>query len=212
MCTSAYGSAERYDRILKSRINPAPTKIENHTWFLTFEHEKLPVLDGTWILRKKTVKRGEIALKTPVSFIHCGSRLPFEEGQFEKEIVISAQGQDYFVLRALYIASNDALYQNFGLKGVLIPGEATYTYTLKLIDHLQNPSFVRQLYFNGKLIFENITSNKITGKGYEIEYTPECHGTVQNKIEFELVRKDVLPEEEEITSSELPSSEPLQGF
>ena len=169
-------------------------------WALTFEHEELPTLDGTWIMKKKSVKRIETPLRKNITHVQCNSRLPFEENPFEKEIVLSPQGQDFFVFRALYPATNNAFlnpnktktaeYQNFGFKGIVIPHEITYTYTLKLTNHLENPAFARQLWFNGKLVIKNISRNKISGIGYEVEYTPECLGFIRDEISFELVRVD----------------------
>lgn len=170
------------------------------SWILTFEHEKLPVLNGRWIIKKKATKRIETHLSKPISHIHCNSRLPFEERPFEKEIVISPHGQDFFVFRPLYPASQDTFwdlnrvkkveYQNFGFKGVIIPEEITYVYSLKLINHLENPALAKELWFKGKLKFESISQDRITGKGYEIEYTPECIGSVRDLIEFEMFRRD----------------------
>lgn len=166
---------------------------------LTFEHEKLPRLDGVWILRKRAVKRTGTYITKPVTGVQCGSRLPIEERPFEKQIVISPQGQDYFVLRSLYPATQDTYsdltntkqveYQNYGFKGLINPGELSYAYTLNLANHLENPAFARQLRLKGKLIFESVSKDKITGTGYEIEYTPECRGFVKDEIVFELVKR-----------------------
>ena len=165
---------------------------------LAFEHDKLPRLDGVWVLRKKLVKRTGTSITKPITNVQCASRLPIEERPFEKQVVISSQGQDYFVLRSLYPATQDIYsdltntkqveYQNFGFKGIVNPGEISYAYTLKLADHLENPAFARQLRFKGKLIFEKVSKDKITGTGYEIENTPECHGYIKDEIVFELVK------------------------
>lgn len=203
---AAHSSAEKYDKLLarlevekvirtQGMASPAPTK-----WTLTFEHERLPVLDGVWILKKKATKRKELLLQKPYTRIHCNSRLPSYENAIEKEVILSPQGPDLFVFKAIYPVTKEQYldsaktqnneYQNYGFKGVLIPEEITYTYTLKLTDYIQHRGFPRQLWFQGRLFLENITSNKITGKGYENIYTPECHGYVTDLIEFELVRKD----------------------
>ena len=173
-------------------------KLAPNKWELAFEHKKLPSLDGIWIMQKKSVKRATTILTKQVSFIHCNSILPFEERTFEKEVVISPQGADYFVIRGVYPISKDVYtdvsktkkseYQSFSFKGVVIPDEITFAYTLKLVNHLENPTFVRQLWLNGKLSFDAVSRNRIAGKGYEIEYTPECHGFVRDEIVFELVR------------------------
>ena len=191
----ALSNAERYDRVLE-KVDTA----KNKTWILSFEHEKLPVLNGTWVIKKKATKRIETHLSKPISHVHCNSRLPFEERPFEKEIVISPHGQDFFVFRPLYPASQDTFwdlnkvnkveYQNFGFKGVIIPEEITYVYSLKLINQIENPALAKELLFKGKLKFESISPGRITGKGFEIEYTPECVGSVRDLIEFEMFRKD----------------------
>jgi len=199
--TPALSNADKYDKILANMERAQSSELRaKKTWTITFEHEKLPTLDGVWILKKKATKRKELALLKPYTRIHCNSRLPSYENAIEKEVVLSPQGPDFFVFKAIYPATKDQYldsgqtqnleYQNYGFKGVLIPEEITYTYTLKLTDHIQHRGFPRQLFLQGRLFLENVTNNKITAKGYENIYTPECHGYVTDLIEFELIRKN----------------------
>lgn len=200
-----FAKIEKYDKILENLNKYKTSDLEIpklNKWVLTFEHKKLPGLNGVWVMRKKSIKRINTSLVKEVSQVQCNSRLPFEERPFEKEIVISSQGQDYFVFKAVYPASKDVHfnlnktnkveYQNFGLKGVVIPREITYVYTLKLVNHLENPALARQLWLSGKLNFEKLSRDKISGKGYELEYTPECLGFVRDEIEFELIRREII--------------------
>ncbi len=190
---------ERYDRILAKleRVKDIQTEREKKNWVLTFEHDRLPNLDGTWKLTKKTNKRiGNPILTKPITFVHCTSRLPFEKRDFkEKEVVISSSGPDSFSVMAIYPITDDVYhdpnqkkdiaYQNFGFKGVIRPEDFTYAYTLKLKDYIENPTLSRQLWLNGKLKFKHISGSKIVAKGYEIEYSPECHGFITDEIAFE---------------------------
>ncbi len=203
-----YCSNERYESILakleRQKIQEESDKVDKRKprekLVLTFEHEKLPVLDGTWIMKKKSIKRIETPIRKSFTFSLCNSRLPFEGRQFEKEVVVSPQGQDYFRFHSLYPVTQNGYsnfaqtknvdYQTFGLKGVITANEITYNYTLKLVNHFDNPSFPRQLLFKGKLVFEDISRNKISGTGYEIEYTPECRGYVRDEIVFELIKEN----------------------
>lgn len=93
--------------------------------------------------------------------------------------------------------TNDANYQNVNFKGVIVPGEVNYRYVLKLVNNIENPSFARQVRFNGNVIFKKISGRKIEGKGYEVEYSPECLGFVRDEIEFEMTKKDNIAEEKE---------------
>ena len=201
---------EKYDALLvKSAnqvgagLNPVVSK-ENKgetipvTWSLGFEHNKLPVLDGIWILKKKSVKR----YNAPTKFRDlCESKLPFEENEFEHEVVISPQGEDFFVIRSLYpVAKNsystirkikDIEYQNNGMKAVIIPGEITYTYNLQIIDPLiQYPQVERRLNYKGKMVIDSISKDRIAGHGYELQHASHCNGHATDEIEFEIVRKE----------------------
>ena len=174
-------------------------------WYLTFEHENIPNLDGVWTFKKKSVKRINAPLIAPKSRANCNSRIPFSENILEKDVIVSARGIDHFVIRPLEIISesnhvnltetNEADYQNFDFKGSVIPGEVSYGYVLKLVNNTENPAFARQVRFNGKVIFEKVSGRKIEGKGYEIEYSPECLGFVRDEIEFEMTKKDELAKE-----------------
>ncbi len=203
-----YCSNESYERILakleRQKVQEESGKANKRKplekLVLTFEHENLPILDGTWVMKKKSVKRIETPIRKAITSVQCNSRLPFEDRPFEKEVVVSPQGQDYFGFHSLYpvtqngysnpAQTKNADYQTFGLKGVITANEITYNYTLKLVNHFDNPSFPRQLLFKGKLVFEDISRNKISGTGYEIEYTPECRGYVRDEIVFELVKEN----------------------
>ncbi len=199
-------SSERYDNVLlKMESQKEQTKNkesigESKSWTLGFEHETLPDLDGIWLLSKTTIKRRiNPVLTQPISFVHCSSRLPFEKRDIEnKEVVINSRGSDFFVISAKYPVTTDSFfnpnqntiieYDNFGLKGVIDPEDLTYAYTLKLHDFIDNRTLSRQLWLKGKLKYDSISSNRITAKGYEIEYTPECKGWVMDEIEFVLVK------------------------
>ena len=203
----AYGNnLERYDNVLlkmESQKEQTQNKepIDNSkNWTLDFEHATLPDLDGIWLLSKTTIKRRiNPVLTKPISFVHCASRLPFEKRNIEnKEVVINSRGSDFFVISAKYPVTTDSFfdpnqntiieYDNFGLKGVIDPEDLTYAYTLKLHDFIDNRTLSRQLWLKGKLKYDSISSNRITAKGYEIEYTPECQGWVMDEIEFVLVK------------------------
>lgn len=173
-------------------------------WTLTFDHEQLPNLNGIWVLKKKTKKRLiNPVLSQPITFVHCTSRLPFEKRDFEdKEVVISLTSPNSFSVRALYPITEDVyndpnqkkeiVYQNFDFKAVIRPEDITYAYTLKLKDFVNNPSLTRQLWLNGKLHFDHISGSKIKATGYEIEYSPECHGFVTDEIAFEFEKDRTL--------------------
>ncbi len=175
--------------------------VSNKQWDLKFEHDQLPNLNGIWKVTKKTNKRiASPVLSKPITFVHCTSRLPFEKRDFEeKQVVISLVSPNSFSVMALYPITNDIyhdpnqdkdfIYQNFGFKAVIRPEDITYAYTIKLMDHIENHTLSRQLWLNGKLQLEHISGSKITGKGYEIEYTPECHGFVTDEVVFEFEKE-----------------------
>ena len=161
---------------------------------------KLPDLNGVWVLRKTTIERRiDPVLIKPVALTHCNKRLPFEKRDFIKEVVISSPKEDLYTVRALYPVTTDIYYDpnqekdiaydNFGFKADIDPKDLTYAYTIKLNDHIQNPSLSRQLWLNGRLKYENISRNKITARGYEIEYTPECQGFLLDEILLEFDKK-----------------------
>jgi hypothetical protein len=204
-CLPVLSSAEEYDHVLarmdkvkeiQDRNKKEKACFPSKTWDLTFKHDELPNLNGIWLLKKKTVKRKINPVRSqPVTFVHCTSRLPFEKRDFEeKEVVISLTSPNSFTVMAIYPITNDVYhdpnlnkditYQNFGFKASIRPEDITYAYTLKLKDHVENPTLARQLWLNGKLKFEHISGSKITAKGYEVEYTPECHGFVTDEITF----------------------------
>lgn len=163
---------------------------------LKFEHDKLPDLNGIWIVKKKTIQRKiNPVLSKPITFIHCTSRLPFEKRDFkEKEVVISLTSPNSFTVMAIYPVTEDIyydpnqekdfVYENFNFKASIRPEDITYAYTIKLKDHIDHPTLARQLWLNGKLKLEHISGSKITAKGYEVEYTPECHGFVIDEVAF----------------------------
>ena len=181
----------------EKKKNKEEADLTPENWVLTFEHDKLPDLNGVWKLTKKTNKRiASPVISKPISFVRCTSRLPFEKRDFEeKDVVISSSGPDSFSVMAIYPVTDDIyhdpnqkkdiVYQNFSFKGVIRPENFTYAYTLKLKDHKENNALARQLWLNGKLKFEHISHSKIVAKGYEIEYTPECRGFVTDEIAFE---------------------------
>jgi len=209
---------EKYERIL-ARLDTNIEEVDQQLnqdnkegeklrkWYLTFEHENMPNLDGIWTFKKKSVKRVSVPLINPKSRANCNSRIPFSENILEKDVIVSARGIDRFVIKPLEIISesnhvnltetNEADYQNFDFKGSVIPGEISYGYVLKLVNNIENPAFARQVRFNGKIIFEKISGRKIEGKGYEIEYSPECLGFIRDEIEFEMTKKDELAKEED---------------
>ena len=209
---------EKYERIL-ARLDTDIEEVDQQLnqdkkeekklkkWYLTFEHENIPNLDGIWTFKKKSVKRVSVPLINPKSRANCNSRIPFSENILEKDVIVSARGIDHFVFKPLEIISesnhvnltetNEADYQNFDFKGSVIPGEVSYGYVLKLVNNIENPAFARQLRFKGKIVFEKVSGRKIEGKGYEIEYTPECLGFVRDEIEFEMTKKDELAKEKE---------------
>ena len=197
-------STGRYDNILlkmeKQKVQNNTSEIKPRSWALTFKHDTLPNLDGIWLVSKTTTKRKiNPVLTKPISFVHCNSILPFEKRDFlNKEVVINSRGSDFFVISARYAITTDSFfdpnqntvieYDNFGLKGVIDPEDLTYAYTLKLKDFLGHRTLARQLWLKGKLKYDSISNDRITAKGYEIEYTPECQGWVMDEIEFVLVK------------------------
>ena len=204
----ALSSAENYDKVLARMDRVKETKNQYKTKKacpltnskkreLTFEHDKLPNLNGIWRVTKKTNKRiANPVLSKPITFIHCTSRLPFEKRDFkEKDVVISLTSPSSFQVTSIYPLTEDVyhdpnrnkdvIYQNFSFKSVIRPEDITYAYTLKLKNHLEDPTLARQLWLNGKLQLEHVSRSKIVAKGYEIEYTPECHGFVTDEVVFE---------------------------
>ena len=203
----AFSLTQTYDQVLarmervkeikdqKKKEKTCPLVNKNHE--LTFEHERLPNLNGIWKVKKKTSKRiANPVLSRPITFVHCTSRLPFEKRDFEdKEVVISLTSPNSFNVMAIYPITDDIyhdpnqnkdiIYQNFSFKASIRPEDITYAYTLRLKDHIENRTLSRQLWLNGKLQLEHISGSKIIGKGYEIEYTPECHGFVTDEVTFE---------------------------
>lgn len=211
---------EKYDKVLArlekikaietSELEGEKNKKENtpvEKWVLTFDNDKLMQLNGTWVFRKKVKKRADTVLRKSFTQVSCNHRIPFAQRPFEKDVVISAQGVDQFAVRAIYPATYDThydltktqsvQYQNFGLKGIITEDGFSYTYTTKIVNNSENPAFLRQMLFKGNLKTEKITPRKITGKGYEVEYSPECIGSVRDEVEFELVRKDVKEDKQE---------------
>ena len=187
-------STEEYDRILAGIENPKPVeKVQN------FEHKSFPDLNGIWLLTKKTIRRKiDPVLIKPVVLHHCNSRLPIEKRDFKKNVVINSLGPDYFTVRSLYPVTNDIYYdpnqdtdityQNFGFKGIIDPYDLSYAYTLKLQNHFDYPTLARQVWFNGKLKYDHVSSHKIIAKGYEVEYTPECEGFLLDEIVYEFTK------------------------
>ena len=205
-------SEEKYDLILakleKAKVVQVKTEEENEeqkeknkTNSLNFVHDQLPNLNGIWKVTKKTNKRLiNPVLSKPITFMHCISNIPFEKRDFEeKQVVISLTSPNSFSVRALYPVTDDIyhdpnqdkdfIYQNFGFKAVIRPEDITYAYTIKLKDHIENRTLARQLWLNGKLKAEHISHSKITAKGYEIEYTPACHGFLIDEITFEFEKE-----------------------
>ena len=207
----AISSPETYDQVLarmdrmkevkeqKKKEKSCP--LSNKTWELEFEHDQLPNLNGIWKVTKKTSKRiANPVLSQPTTFVHCTSRLPFEKRDFkDKDVVISLTSPNSFSVMALYPITDDVyndpnrnkdiIYQNFGFKAAIRPEDITYAYTLKLKDHIENYTLSRQLWLNGKLELKHVSRSKITAKGYEIEYTPECHGFVTDEVAFEFEKE-----------------------
>ena len=203
----AYGYAEKYDEILAQSLlttGPQNHEIPGPPDFQTPELKdlgasrlnKLPDLNGIWILTKKTTKRKiNPVLSKPVSLTNCNSRMPFEKRDFKKEVVIYSPTRNFFTIRSLYPVTNDIYcdpnqniditYENFGFKGVIDPKDLTYAYTLKVYNHVEHPSLARQLWFNGRLKYDSVSSHKITATGYEVEATPECEGFILDEVKFE---------------------------
>ena len=182
-----------------------PSQAQNNVdrFILTFKHDRFPNLDGTWLLSKYTKRRiSNPPLANEITTLErCNPRLPFEKRDFaNKEVVVSAQGPDFFVVNAKHpittekyldsYKNKEVEHQNFGFKAVLDPDNITYAYTLKLQDFMKNPNYSRQIWLNGKLNFEHISPKKIVAKGYETEYSPECRGFPLDEVEFVFTRGD----------------------
>lgn len=195
---SSFANASKYDKLLESLDQEQSNIDKPKSWVLTIDHNKLPKLDGKWVINRKRTKRINTYLFVPVTKANCNNKLPFEERPLEKEIILNSQGEDFFVFKSIFPVTNESFlniaktknieYQNFGFKGVLIPDEISYVYTLKLINYIENPAFPRQLWLSGKVLLTEVSDTKIFGKGYEIEYTPECQGFIRNEIELTMTR------------------------
>ena len=62
-------------------------EITADNYVLTFDHDKLPNLNGIWVLKRKTIKRRiNPVLSKPITFRHCNTILPFEKRDFEDTI------------------------------------------------------------------------------------------------------------------------------
>lgn len=181
--------------------NKEELEITADNYVLTFDHDKLPNLNGIWILKKKTIKRKvNPVLTKPITFRHCNTRLPFEKRDFEeKQVVIAESGPDSFTAMAIYPITDDIyhdpnikkdiIYQNFSFKASIRPEDITYAYTIKLKDPIENSTLARQLWLNGKLKLEHISGSSIKAKGWEVEYTPECQGFIVDEIAFEFEKE-----------------------
>lgn len=180
------------------------SKVKALTHYLTFEHEKLPNLDGTWFLTKRTIKRlnPDVILKKPMTFAFCTARMPIEKKDIvNKKIIVNARGVDFFVFdpkfpntKDIYHDPNqekDIEYINFGFKGEVDAYDLTYAYTLKTNNHIEdNPTLARQLILNAKLEYKLLSKNVIIAKGWEKQETPECEGFILDEVEVKLVRAD----------------------
>ena len=235
-CLPGNAVYEQYDQILAKSYLAVPKEInETNTkprkkYILKYDHHKLPNLEGTWRLTKTTSKRIiNPVIKRQSLINHCNSRLPFEQRDFKnKEVIISAQGPDFFRVASKYPDDydiylepdygNDAEHHNFGLKAVIDPKDLTYAYTLRLQDYLDNPSLPKQVWLNGRLKYKSVSRRRIVAEGYEIEDTPECLGFLIDHTKFVFIRKGpdkgegrkietlILPEEKEIIGVEKPLS------
>ena len=167
---------------------------------MRFEHDKFPSLDGEWKVKRTTKKRMITpVVSKPISFKHCTLVIPFEKRDFEeREVIITTVGNDLFhifpkhpVEKNIYTDPNkekEIVYNNFGFKGVIDGMDLTYAYTIKLDDYYENPTLAKQVWLNGRLEYDKVSSGKIIAKGYEVEYTPECRGFIVDEIEFVMVK------------------------
>jgi|GEM_PF-3459942 len=191
--------------IHKTKLESATDKkVEEVKRYLTFEHEKLPNLDGTWFLNKTFKKRlnPDIFLKKPITFYHCASEMPIQNLDIvNKRVQLNARGIDFFAINPKYpntkdiyydgISKKDLNYVNFGFKGEVDAYDLTYAYTLKTDNHItDNLTNTRQLQLHGRLNYETISGNLIIAKGYEVKESPECRGFIVDEIEIRLVRAD----------------------
>lgn len=170
--------------------------------FLTFEHDKLPNLDGTWYLSKTFKKRLNpiIVLKKPITFYHCSSRMPIQNLDIShKRVQLNARGIDYFTFnpknpntKDIYhdgVNDKELEYINFGFKGEVDAHDLTYAYTLKTDNHItDNLRNLRQIQLHGRLNYQTISKNLIIAKGYEVQESPECEGFLVDEVEIRLVR------------------------
>ena len=217
---AGFASTEKYDLILAA--NTEETGVRNRdnkkiqAGFLTFEHNKFPNLDGIWVVKKTTLKRKiNPVLSKPTTFIHCNLRLPIEKKDFiNKEVIIRTQSPDSFAVRSLYPVTSDIYVdpnlgedieqKNYSFKATLDEKDITYAYTSKLKEYDNYASIPRQLWLNGRLNYNSISPRKIIAKGYEIQYTPVCHGFIMDEVQFEFRKtKDY---EQQITNPESQSS------
>lgn len=183
---------EEIDQAQNKKQTREPYKIST----ITFDHDKFPNLEGTWLVSRTTVKRlNQPYITEPSAFIHCNSVIPFEIRDFkDKEVIISARGPDFFVVNAKHPLTQDVYndpdrkqeltYFNFGFKAVIDPRDLTYAYTPKLDNYMANFPRSRQLWLNGKLQYRAIGPGRIVARGYEVEYSPKCTGFLLDEVEF----------------------------
>lgn len=176
---------------------PGQVEISTDNYIFTFDHDRLPNLNGVWIVKRKTLKRIiNPVLSKPITFKHCTTILPFEKRDFEeKQVVIAENGPNSFGVMALYPITDDVyydpnldntfIYQNFLFKAEIRPEDLTYAYTPKLHEPIENAPRARQMWLNGKLQYEHISGSKIKARGWEVLYTPACHGYVVDEVEME---------------------------
>lgn len=165
----------------------------------TYEEEiypkSFPRLEGTWSLRKKTIKNGYRSTLKHVTHKQCSSVFPYDYKDFEKKVVIDHEGHEYYSIRSLtpvsyheYIyrdKSQQTVYENYGFNAIIDPENLTFAYTIKNKHHLLQPNRARQIWFKGKVFYDKITPNYIHATGYEVKYSPECLGYITDEIELE---------------------------
>ena len=163
------------------------------------EGQHFPDLNGIWIMKKETTGRREPSLIIPVKNTFCLQRLPLDDWNFEREVVLSDEEfPGKFSVRPLYVETRDIYYnpnnglelneQNFNFKAELDPEDITYAYTLRLANFIENPTNVRDVWMSARLYYEHVSKNFIKGKGYEVIWSPECHGFILDFIKVELTR------------------------
>lgn len=229
-------SAEDYDNILENidfggdgmispiALNTKELSEQQYFWDARSdkneETKKLPDLSGVWVFKKRTIDSFQPRLFVPIGRWDCNHRFPYELMDFEREIIISPGGKVHYDIRPYHAVTyqtypnptymDEQTYENFGFKGVIDPENTTFVYTLKYLNHINDDTRVRELNYHGKFFYDHISKNKVSGIGYEIKSTNQCHGFKIDQVRIELVKiKDCCGEDGKSEIANIPAVKEL---